>query len=49
MKEPKYEFADFIGTLEECMKFYEEHKADCIAPPYLYARDQYRVCYWRLV
>jgi len=49
MKEPKYEFADFIGTLEECMKFYKEHKEDCVAPPYLYERDRYRVCYWRIV
>lgn len=47
MKEKRYTIGEFIGTLEECTKFYKEHKDDCIAPPYLYEGSNYRVTYWK--
>lgn len=42
-----YDIAEVLGTEAEMNKFYEENKAICIAKPYLYFGETYRVTYWK--
>ena len=47
----KYEFSEFVGTEQECMKFMEKHpEHDYISKiPYLYEGFKYRITYWKKV
>lgn len=46
-----YEFCDFVGSEQECLKFMEKHpEHDYICKvPYLYEGYKYRITYWKKV
>ena len=47
----KYEFSEFVGSEQECLKFMEKHpEHDYIGKvPYLYEGSKYRITYWKKV
>lgn len=47
----KYEFSEYVGTEQECLKFMENNpEHDYIGKiPYLYEGSKYRITYWKKV
>ena len=47
----KYEFSEFVGSEQDCLKFMEKHpEHDYIGKvPYLYEGSKYRITYWKKV
>ena len=47
----KYEFSEFVGSEQECLKFMENNpEHDYISKiPYLYEGSKYRITYWKKV
>lgn len=46
-----YEFSEFVGSEQECLKFMENYpEHDYISKiPYLYEGSKYRITYWKKV